>query len=168
MAVKQNESQQPKLKAERFKVLVVCHGSICRSPLAGAVLRQRIPHQAQIEIAGLSDESAKGRPAAKKVREWAKEQGIDLSQHRSQRVTQLLIDWTDEILYFDGGNLKRLAGYNCLAKCYCLGSWIGKSRIADPAFLRKDSVEFSDVLRQVVYASEAYANEKTQAVTPGS
>lgn len=83
-----------------MRILVVCHGNICRSPFAAAVLAR------QLGSAGVAIESAglwgpgRGSPAA--AIRAAGRRGVNLSLHRSQLVTPALLGAADLILVMDG------------------------------------------------------------------
>jgi protein-tyrosine phosphatase len=72
-----------------MKVLFVCDGNICRSPLAAAYLRHRVASDGLshvvVDSAGLL--GIKGAPAAPFSIEVAKDAGLDLTRHRSRGVT---------------------------------------------------------------------------------
>src|SRR5438128_12633633 len=66
-------------------ILFVCHGNICRSPLAAALLRRALSRQeVAVASAGFSDP---GRPAPAEAVAAASRYGVDLSAHRSQLLT---------------------------------------------------------------------------------
>lgn len=71
-----------------MKVLVVCSGNICRSPMAAEYLRDRLVRQGLghvvVESGGLLD--IEGWPAAPNAIEVAAEHGVDLSAHRSRGI----------------------------------------------------------------------------------
>ena len=68
------------------KVLMVCTGNTCRSPMAAALFKKAAAErqiEVEVDSAGLQvfgSESA--NPQAQTVREY----GIDLSEHRSQQI----------------------------------------------------------------------------------
>jgi len=69
------------------RILVVCTGNICRSPMAEAMLRQRLDERgvpAEITSAGFVTED---RPASPPAVALLSGRGMDLRPHRSQRVT---------------------------------------------------------------------------------
>lgn len=115
-----------------MNILVVCHGNVCRSPLAEVVLRKNLPKTA-IVSAGFAGPN---RPAAKKVREYAMRHDYDLSQHRSKVVTQEQLQKSDLILYMDNRNLEGLRQMSCdIRKTMSLGSLVDVDRIQDPAYI---------------------------------
>lgn len=142
-------AQQQSVKPSN--VLVVCKGNICRSPLAGAVLVKLIG-QERVRDRGL--DCKQGLLAAKKVRDYAAEQEIDLSQHRSLATTQADVDWADLILFMDNANLTRLLAFNPVAgKLKCLGDYVGATKIADPAWIKRGP-ELARLLGQIIVAAE--------------
>lgn len=151
------------------KVLVLCHGNINRSPLCAAVLRS----YPQLAVVGAALKEWK-RPerATKKMRDAArKRHDIDLRDHRSQPITQQMVDEVDYIVYMDQGNRKRLERFpGAMKKAIPLGRYSempdrGKSgqlsepRIKDPAFVSKDSEEFTCIVDEVVQASHELAQD---------
>jgi len=80
---------------ERWKVLILCHGNICRSPFAEVLLRRQLgEHGAdcQVESAGFLES---GRPCPEPALLVAREFGLDLSEHRSRTVTPAMIGDAD-------------------------------------------------------------------------
>jgi protein-tyrosine-phosphatase len=165
------------------KILVVCHGSINRSPLAGYILRYLLPNK-HIRIRAMRP-VGKGEKATRKVRNYAQEmleftKQIDqsdnelgkyqlwlvvskaLEEHYSQQCLKEDLIWAEKIIYMDGGNLKRLQNLAVTEQldmtghpAYCLGEYLSppKKRIADPAFMRAGSEELGKTLRDIVMAA---------------
>ena len=70
------------------RVLFVCTGNTCRSPLAAAALRAELGSDAaRVDIASAGVAAIEGQPASEGTRAVAAESGIDLSSHRSHRTT---------------------------------------------------------------------------------
>jgi len=80
-------------------VLAVCHGNICRSPYAEAVLGRLLTP------AGIAVSSAgfvwPGRPVPPVALAVASERGVDLSEHRSRLVTPELIRESQLVVVMD-------------------------------------------------------------------
>lgn len=103
--------------------------------------------------------SKPNKPAAKKVRDYAADCGIDLSEHRSSPITAENVAWADLIVYMDGGNAARLGNFGgeaALSKAVCLGWAIGEDRIHDPAFVNRGPL-LNELLALIVRASYVLA-----------
>ena len=68
-----------------MKVLFVCSGNTCRSPMAQAYLQQLKPDW-EIASAGTKKNGA-GKPASEHAREVIRQNGGSLDEHRSQELT---------------------------------------------------------------------------------
>ncbi len=101
---RRGEPQLPPGAIER--VLVVCHGNICRSPFAGALLAARRP-ELQVRSAGLS--AKEGSPAEEAAQRGARDFGIDLGTHAAHRIGEQDLAWTDLILGMEGHHAAHIA-----------------------------------------------------------
>ena len=80
-------------------VLVVCHGNICRSPIAGALLsRELAPLGIDVQSAGLIGFN---RPPPAHAIAAAQRHDVDLAHHRSRLLTAELARVADVILVMD-------------------------------------------------------------------
>ena len=83
-------------------VLFVCHGNVCRSPYAAALLRRLLlsflPRVVRVESAGFV---GPGRPCPRWAVEVAAERGLDLSRHRSRVLTPLEVQSADLVVVMD-------------------------------------------------------------------
>ncbi|MGW0857069.1 low molecular weight protein-tyrosine-phosphatase [Streptomyces sp. NPDC002690] len=113
------------------KLLVVCYGNHCRSPLAAAALARSGGPAVTVRSAGIHDRWV-GKPAHELMVQAADRQGFDLSGHRGAQITDADIDWADAILGMDGrniGDLNRLVGPAHTSKISLL---LGDTEIPDP------------------------------------
>ena len=76
-------------------ILTVCVGNICRSPMAEALLRTKLPDVA-VASAGIAAPS--GALADPLAQELMLERGIDISAHRAKRVITPSIAGSDLVL----------------------------------------------------------------------
>ncbi len=87
-------------KAGLKKILFVCSGNTCRSPLAEAIARQVLPARfgepAEVVSAGTS--ALGGSPASAFAIEVARAHSLDLSQHRSRPLEAALLRDADLVV----------------------------------------------------------------------
>ena len=82
-----------------MNVLVLCTGNICRSPMAEVFLREHALRRGQkVNVRSASILGLDGRSAHKLSVKVMMEQGMDISHHRSQPLTDALMVWADEVL----------------------------------------------------------------------
>jgi protein-tyrosine phosphatase len=92
------------------KVLFVCLGNICRSPLAEAALRgeaERLGLDVEVDSAGTGDWHL-GHPPDLRAVDVAKKNGVDISHLRARRVTRDDFYRFDHIVALDAQNLADL------------------------------------------------------------
>ena len=87
------------------KIVFLCYGNICRSPLAAALAEHRLSCVA-IDSAGFHEQTGRGCP--EKIRRIGNSYGIDLSSHRSARVTRDQLANADLVVAMDLENLNRV------------------------------------------------------------
>lgn len=97
-------------EAEPFRLLFVCTGNTCRSPMAEVIARERIRDLGwkQIEVASAGIMAANGSPASRGSVIAAAASGLDLTDHQSTFVTQEVVDRADLILTMSDGHLPRV------------------------------------------------------------
>lgn len=108
-AARQAPGPSPVAGAGPRRILVVCLGNYCRSPLAALVLAQRGGPGVEIRSAGLRGKWA-GKPAHPAMVDAAARRGLDLRAHRGTRLTPELMRWADRVLAMDHWVLRALRG----------------------------------------------------------
>ena len=95
-----------------IKVLFICHGNICRSPMAEYILKDML-HKAgkdgafEVASAAVSREEI-GNPVYPPARRELQRHGISCDGHRARQVTQNDFQHYDRIYYMDAGNKRYL------------------------------------------------------------
>jgi len=92
-------------KTQVRKIIFLCAGNICRSPLAAKLAERQLPGVA-IESAGFDERN--GRSSPDKMTRIAGSFGLDLSGHRSNQVTREQLLGADLILAMDLDNVRCL------------------------------------------------------------
>ena len=118
-----------------LRLLFVCSGNICRSPMAEVLAEARgdaigLPVEARSAgTLGLID-----RPADPKAVAVCRERGLDLSTHRSQGLTPELLAWADHIIVMEQSHAAHLREYYDVRgdKILPLGPFGGYGDIPDP------------------------------------
>lgn len=91
------------------KILMVCLGNICRSPLAEGILRSKISDASQIDSAGTGDWHAGEHPDRRAIR-VAQKHGVDISGLRARQIQTGDFDRFDLIFAMDRSNYDKLIG----------------------------------------------------------
>lgn len=119
------------------RVLLVCTGNICRSPLAEEMLKRTLQERG---IDGVSVTSAgtgawDGAPASEGAYLVGLERGLDLSGHRARLLTRELVDEADLILTMARHHRARVDELGGEGRVFVLGEYAGREG---------DGVEVSD------------------------
>lgn len=87
--------------SDKKRILMVCLGNICRSPLAEALLRQKVdPAKVVVDSAGL-DNYHVGEPPCQTSQDIAREHGLDISNLRARVFKNVDFERFDKIYIMD-------------------------------------------------------------------
>ncbi len=137
----------------KIKVLMVCHGNICRSPMAEFVMKDLVnkagvADKFYIDSAATSTEEI-GNGIHYGTQRKLREMQIPCSGHRAVQMTKADYGAYDYLIGMDEANIRnmiRIAGGDKDKKIYSLLSFAGKSRaIADPWYTGDFDTTYEDV-----------------------
>lgn len=82
------------------RILVVCTGNICRSPMAEGLLKKLLSEKGVdgVEVGSAGTYALTGYPAEPLAQQVMKPLGVDISSHRARTLSPELIHWADRIL----------------------------------------------------------------------
>jgi len=153
------------------RILMVCLGNICRSPLAEGVLRRKLQEKGitdvEVDSAGTSDWHCGENPDARSTAN-AKKYGTDISKLVARQFSAGDFDRFDRIYVMDAsnyGNVMQLARSEADEKKVDLilnSVWPGENRaVPDPYFGGEEG--FDKVYRLLDEACERIANDLKNA-----
>ena len=137
-----------------IKILFICHGNICRSPMAEYVMKHLVQEAGRaaefyIDSAATSAEEI-GNGVHPGTRRKLAEVGIPCGDHRARRLTKADYEKFDLLIGMDGANLKnalRLVGGDPAGKIRGLLEYAGRpGSIADPWYTGNFDDTYRDVL----------------------
>jgi protein-tyrosine phosphatase len=89
------------------KILMVCLGNICRSPLAEGILQSKVSSEIFVDSAGTAAYHVGNLPDKRSI-EVARKYGIDLTTQRARKFTVLDFDAFDVIYVMDESNYSHI------------------------------------------------------------
>lgn len=137
-----------------IKVLMVCHGNICRSTMSQSVLAHLVKQKGledcfEINSAATSREEI-GNPPHYGTVSKLRQVGIPVVPHRATQMTRADYEYYDYLIGMDSANIRnmnRIAGGDPEGKIYKLPSFAGSGRdIADPWYTGNFDETYNDVL----------------------
>lgn len=137
-----------------IKILFVCHGNICRSPMAEFVMKDLVRQAglcAQIEVdsAATSTEEI-GNPVYPPARRKLAEHGLSCGAKTARQVTREDCARYDHLIVMDRSNLRNLQHFlddNTRGKVHLLMEYAGGARdVADPWYTGDFEAAWQDIL----------------------
>ena len=137
-----------------IKILFVCHGNICRSPMAEFVMKDLVRKaglESQFHIASAATSTEEiGSPVYPPARRKLAEHGIKCSGKTARQLTRTDYDRYDLLIGMDNANLRnmrRICGGDSDGKIRLLLEFTGRSgEVADPWYTGDFETTWRDVL----------------------
>ena len=136
------------------KILFICHGNICRSPMAEMILkhlvRERgIAEQFEIASCAVSREEI-GNPVYPQARAELARHGVACEKRAARQLQRADYDRYDYLIGMDMWNLsgmRRILLGDPLGKCFLLMDFTGHPRdVSDPWYSDRFDVAWRDIL----------------------
>ncbi len=136
-----------------IKILFVCHGNICRSPMAQSVFahmaaQKGLSDRIDVDSAAVSREEIGNEPhygTADKLRE----KNIPLIPHKARRMTEKDYEEYDYLIGMDSSNIRimqRIAGGDPQKKIYKMMYFAGSDKdVADPWYTGNFDETYRDI-----------------------
>lgn len=137
-----------------IKILFICHGNICRSPMAEFVMKDLVRKaglESQFHIASAATSTEEiGSPVYPPARRKLAEHGINCSGKTARQLTRTDYDRYDLLIGMDNANLRnmrRICGGDSDGKIRLLLEFTGRSgEVADPWYTGDFEATWRDVL----------------------
>jgi len=135
------------------KILFICHGNICRSPMAEYVMKDMVKKAGcssdfEISSAATSREEI-GNPVYPPAKRKLSEHGISCDGHRAWQLTNSDYDSYDLLIGMDSENLRdmyRICGGDYADKMHLLMDYTDHPRdVSDPWYTRDFDATWRDV-----------------------
>ena len=138
-----------------IKVLFICHGNICRSPMAEFVMKDMVRDsglEGDIQIASAATSTEEiGNPVYPPARRKLAEHGIGCAGHAARQLRRDDYDRWDYLVGMDHTNIRninRICGGDPVGKIHLLLDYAGRpgAEVADPWYTGDFNATWDDVL----------------------
>lgn len=137
-----------------INILFICHGNICRSPLAEFMFRDMVEKMGrgdEFNIASVATSYEEiGRPVDYRVAKYLDRLGISYGSKRATHLEKSDYGKYDYLICMDSANVRntlRIIGEDKERKIYKLLEFVGSDKdVADPWYTGDFSITYKDVL----------------------
>ena len=145
------------------KILFLCHGHICRSPMAEFVMKELLRQSGRerefvVDSAAVTTEEI-GNPIYPPAKRKLHEHHIPFDDHRAHKVTPAEFDTYDLVVIMDESNrriLSRIVGHEKMDKVRLMMEFAGSNRDVDDPWYSGD---FEQAYRDILAGCKGILNE---------
>ena len=141
-----------------IKVFFICHGNICRSPMAEFIFKdmvKKLGKEKEFEIASSAVSTEEiwngvGNPVYPPARAELRKHGISCEGKRAQLLTKEDGEYYDLLLCMDESNVRRarkIVGAKNAEKCKKLLDFAGGGDVADPWYTGDFTATYQDLVK---------------------
>ena len=141
-----------------YKIMFVCHGNICRSPMAEFIFKDMVKKLGRAEEFDVASSAVSteeiwngvGNPVYPPARAELKKHGISCEGKRAQLLTEADGEYYDLLLCMDESNVRRarkIVGAKNAEKCKKLLDFAGGGEVADPWYTGDFTATYQDLVK---------------------
>lgn len=159
-----------------IKIMFVCHGNICRSPMAEFIMKNLVRSRGECEnfmicSSATSTEEiwgGRGNPMYPPAKAELKSRGVPFTEREAVQLKASDLDRYDLFIGMDSANIRnmyRILGKGCEGKVYKLLSFTGSDRdVSDPWYSNRFDIAYEDIYKGCVALMEAVLDWKAKRV----
>ena len=141
-----------------YKIMFVCHGNICRSPMAEFIFKDMVKKLGRAEEFDVASSAVSteeiwngvGNPVYPPAKRELQKHGISCEGKRAQLLTEADGEYYDLLLCMDESNVRRarkIVGAKNAEKCKKLLDFAGGGEVADPWYTGDFTATYQDLVR---------------------
>ncbi len=152
-----------------IKILMICHGNICRSPMAQYIMQDMVEKagvESMFEISSAATSSEElGNGVYPPVRKILESKGIVCSGHSARKMKQTDYQKYDLLIGMESANIRnmmRITGGDPEGKMHLLGEYTDGGEIDDPWYTRNFSLAYEQIADGVRALYNSLINKRNQ------
>mgnify|MGYP003473441814 CR=1 FL=1 len=141
-----------------YKIMFVCHGNICRSPMAEFIYKdmvKKLGRAGEFDVASSAVSTEEiwngvGNPVYPPAKTELQKHGIFCEGKRAQLLTEADGEYYDLLLCMDESNVRRarkIVGAKNAEKCKKLLDFAGGGEVADPWYTGNFTATYQDLVK---------------------
>ncbi|MEZ5303849.1 MAG: low molecular weight protein arginine phosphatase [Verrucomicrobiales bacterium] len=156
------------------RVLFLCTGNVCRSPMAEALFRELVKARGDYEVVSAGISAWDGQPPSPESQQVLRELGIDISHQRSNMLTPEMAAEATHIFGMTRGHLQAVHAYfpEAADKAYLVTEFAAQDAlrgrdVPDPIGMGvRVYAQTRDVLRAVLPSLREYIDQTFKSASP--